>query len=106
MKRVGIKPIGDLARHDVTVLRHLFGSFGPHLQELANGRDPRGVIADWQRKSYGEENTFEHDLELGSLELRRVLIAHGEAVGRRLRTDRVRARTVTLKLKLARPLGG
>ncbi len=37
--------------------------------------------------------------------LRRVLIAHGEAIGRRLRADGVRARTVTLKLKLARPLG-
>ena len=62
-------------------------------------------MADWQRKSYGEENTFEHDLALDSLELRRVLIAHGDAIGRRLRADRVRARTVTLKLKLARPLG-
>ncbi len=106
MNRAGIQTIGDLARHDVTVLRHLFGSFGPHLHELANGHDPRRVIADWQRKSYGEESTFEHDLELSSLELRRVLIAHGEAIGRRLRADHVCARTVILKLKLARPLGG
>jgi len=106
MHQVDIRTIGDLARHDVAALRHTFGSFGPHLHELANGNDPRSVIADWQRKSYGEESTFEYDLELRSLELRRVLIAHGEAVGRRLRADRVRARTVTLKLKLARPLGG
>ena len=34
-----------------------------------------------------------------------MLIAHSDALGRRLRADRVRARTVTLKLKLARPLG-
>ena len=61
---------------------------GPHLHELASGRDPRPVIADWQRKSYGEENTFEHDLALDSLELRRVLIAHGDAIGRRLRAGR------------------
>ncbi len=106
MNRLGILTIGDLARHDVAALRSVFGSFGPHLHELANGRDPRPVVADWQRKSYGEESTFECDLGLGSLELRRVLIAHGEAVGRRLRADRVRARKVTLKLKLARPLGG
>jgi DNA polymerase IV len=106
MNRMGIASIGDLARHDVTALRHLFGSFGPHLHELANGHDPRAVVADWRRKSYGEESTFEHDLDLRSLELRRVLIAHGEAVGRRLRADGVLARTVTLKLKLARPLGG
>ncbi len=106
MHRLGITTIGDLARHEVTALQNEFGSLGPHLHELANGRDRRSVLADWQRKSYGEESTFEHDLELSSLELQRVLIAHGEAVGRRLRADRVRARSVTLKLKLARPLGG
>jgi DNA polymerase IV len=106
MNRLGIRTVGDLARHDAAALRHLFGSFGAHLHELANGRDPRVVIADWHRKSYGEESTFEHDLELSSLALKRVLIAHAEAVGRRLRADCVRARTVTLKLKLARPLGG
>ena len=102
----GIRTIGDLARHDGAALRSRFGSFGAHLRELASGRDPRRVVADWQRKSYGEESTFEHDYALDSLELKRVLIAHGEAVARRLRADEIRARTVTLKLKLARPLGG
>jgi DNA polymerase-4 len=101
-----IRTIGDLAHADVAALRSMFGSQGPHLHELANARDPRPVIGDWERKSYGEESTFEHDLELKSLELKRVLIAHSEALGRRLRADSVRARTVTLKLKLARPLGG
>jgi DNA polymerase-4 len=101
-----IRTVGDLARRDATELRSRFGSFGPHLHELAHGRDPRPVIGDWQRKSYGEESTFDHDLALGSLELRRVLIAHSEAIGRRLRADNICARTVTLKLKQARPLGG
>jgi DNA polymerase IV len=105
MRTAGIHTIGELARYDPAALRGMFGSFGAHLYELANGRDPRPVIGDWQRKSYGEESTFEHDLALDSLELKRVLIAHGEAVGRRLRADHVHARTVTLKLKLARPLG-
>lgn len=106
MHAAGIGTIGDLARSEVAELVARFGSWGAHLHELANGRDPRPVIADWQRKSYGEENTFEADLVLDSLEVSRTLIAHGEALGRRLRADRVRARTVTLKVKLARPLGG
>jgi DNA polymerase-4 len=105
MHRAGIRTIGDLAARDVAELHGTFGSFGPHLYELAHGRDPRRVIGDWQRKSYGEENTFEHDLELHSLELKRTLIAHCEAIGRRLRANKVRARTITLKLKLARALG-
>ncbi len=78
----------------------------PIWRELAHGRDPRSVVGDWQRKSYGEENTFEGDLELDAAALRNALIAHGEALARRLRADQVKARTITLKLKLARPLGG
>jgi DNA polymerase-4 len=105
MHRAGIRTIGDLAARDIAELRGTFGSFGPHLYELAHGRDPREVVGDWQRKSYGEENTFEHDLALDSLDLKRILIAHSEAIGRRLRADQVRARTITLKLKIARPLG-
>jgi DNA polymerase-4 len=105
MRAAGIHTISQLAASDPARLKANFGSFGPHLRELASGIDPRPVIPDWQRKSYGEESTFERDLERTSLELRRILIAHGEALGRRLRGDHVRARTVTLKLKLARPLG-
>jgi DNA polymerase-4 len=106
MHEAGIATISDLARYDAAALRSRFGSMGTHLRALALGQDAREVVADWQRKSYGEENTFERDHPLDSLALKRTLIAHGEALGRRLRADRVRARTVTLKLKLARPLGG
>jgi DNA polymerase-4 len=102
MHRAGITTIGDIARRDPADLRAHFGSLGAHLYELASGRDPRPVIADWQRKSYGEENTFERDHALGSDAVTRAIIAHGEALARRLRADAVRARTVTLKLKLAR----
>ncbi len=100
-----IHSVGELAARDVATMRTEFGLAGMCLRELANGIDPRPVIADWQRKSYGEENTFDRDLDLHGLELRRALIAHGDAIGRRLRADAVRARTITLKLKLARPLG-
>jgi len=106
MHDAGITTVGELASRDVATLQSLFGSLGPHLHELASGRDSRPVIADWQRKSYGEENTFAHDHALDSIELRRTLIAHGDAIARRLRADGVRARTVTLKVKIARPLGG
>jgi DNA polymerase-4 len=106
MHRHGIRTIGDLARRDAAELRAAFGRMGPYLHELASGEDSRSVAGDWERKSYGEENTFAHDLPLDSGQLRRVLIAHGDAIGRRLRADGVRARTVVLKLKLARPLGG
>jgi DNA polymerase-4 len=106
LNAAGIRTIGDLTRTDAAALASRFGSLGTHLAELAHGRDPRTVVADWQRKSYGEENTFEGDLDLDAAMLRNALIAHGEALARRLRADQVKARTITLKLKLARPLGG
>jgi DNA polymerase-4 len=106
LNQCGIMTVGDIVRRDPAELKGMLGSMGPHLHELAIGNDTRRVIADWQRKSYGEENTFAHDLAQDSDELRRALIAHGDALARRLRADKVRARTITLKLKLARPLGG
>ncbi len=105
MHEQGITTVGELSRRDVSALRSVFGSLGPHLHALASGIDERSVIADWQRKSYGEENTFDRDLALDSEKLRSTLFAHADALARRLRADQVRARTVILKLKLARPLG-
>jgi DNA polymerase-4 len=106
MHEQGIRTIGDLARRDPSELKGRFGALGTQLHELASGNDTRAVEGDWRRKSYGEENTFGRDHALDSLELRRALIAHGDAIARRLRADGVRAQTITLKLKLARPLGG
>jgi DNA polymerase-4 len=105
LNQAGIYTIGDLARIDPAQLHSMFGLSGLHLYELAHGRDPREVNADWQRKSYGEENTFECDQLADSAAVRDCLIAHGEALGRRLRADGMTARTVTLKLKFARSLG-
>src|SRR5262249_36811652 len=62
------------------------------------------VEADRDAKSYGEENTFGSDVR-DDRTIREAIIAHGEAVARRLRRDGVRARTVVVKIKLAERLG-
>jgi DNA polymerase-4 len=101
----GIETIGDLARADEALLRAALGSFGLDVARLARGEDLREVEAYREARSYGEENTFAEDTgERARLEAS--IRAHAEAVARRLRRDRLRGRTVTLKLKLARPLGG
>ena len=76
------------------------GSHGLALWALAHGRDGGVVDPDRQRKSYGEEETFARDLRDGPV-VRRTIAAHAEAVAARLRADRCRGRTVTLKVKLA-----
>lgn len=101
---LGIVTIGDLARCPRERLERVAGSAAASLHELARGRDPRQVSADAARKSCGEESTFASDLGDGP-RLRQTIIAHAEAVARRLRAERLRARTVVLKLKLTHRLG-
>ncbi|MEA2624559.1 MAG: polymerase [Candidatus Binatota bacterium] len=104
LRALGIETIADLADADASLLRAHLGNQGPALRELARGHDRRSVEGDWRRKSYGEENTFAGDLTDGD-EIRGTIVAHAEAVARRLRGDGRRGRTITLKIKLARRLG-
>jgi nucleotidyltransferase/DNA polymerase involved in DNA repair len=99
-----IVTIGDLADYDPTLLERRLGSFAPILWEMAHGRDRRLVDPERQRKSCGEECTFDRDQRDG-VALRRSIIEHADAVARRLRADGSRGRTVTLKLKLAQRIG-
>ena len=54
-------------------------------------------------KSCGEENTFEQDVTDRDV-VTAALTSHAEAVARRLRSDGLRGRTVTLKIKLVNVL--
>jgi DNA polymerase IV len=101
---LGITTIGALAACNPTHLERRLGSAGIALRNLAHGRDHRVVDADRQRKSYGEECTFERDIRDGEL-ARRTIREHAEAVARRLRAEGCRGRTVTLKVKLAQRIG-
>ena len=103
--RHGVSTIGELARLPEAELRAALGSFGIDVARLARGEDTREVEPYREAKSYGEENTFEEDVVRGT-RLRRAIRSHAEAVARRLRHDGVRGRGITLKLKLARRLGG
>jgi DNA polymerase-4 len=104
LARAGITTIGALADAEPSALEGRFGKLGALLWALAHGHDGRSVDADRQRKSYGEEETFDRDLRDGE-RVRRTIAAHAEAVASRLRADGCRGRTVTLKLKLAQRIG-
>lgn len=100
---LGIQTIGDLVAADRSMLQRRLGSSGSALQDLGRGEDTRRVNPDRARKLYGEERTFERDLRDGD-EIRGVLAEQAESLARRLRKEGRTARTVTLKLKLARAL--
>jgi nucleotidyltransferase/DNA polymerase involved in DNA repair len=99
--RLAIRTIGDLGRTPLTVLERLLGEqMARHLHQLSSGVDDRGVVPYEPPKSVGHEETFEHDLDDPEEILRELLALSGQ-VAARLREDGYRARTVTLKARLA-----
>ncbi|HEY2734062.1 MAG TPA: DNA polymerase IV [Polyangiales bacterium] len=97
----GFSTLGDIARADRRALQAVVGDRAEALIRLARGEDDRPVEAGREAKSYGEENTFEEDQRGGSV-VTQALTAHAHAVARRLRSDGVAGRTITLKVRLAR----
>ncbi|MEE2677618.1 MAG: DNA polymerase IV [Myxococcota bacterium] len=98
---LGIWLAGDLVQADTVHLERALGRWGVELARLAGGEDVREVEPWREPVSYSEENTFRRDVSDPKV-LEATLIAHAEAVARRLRRDALVARTVILKLKLGR----
>src|SRR5688572_11450412 len=105
LERSGIRTIQDLLATTPDRLERIAGPAAEHLLALARGDDARAVDADREAKSFGEESTFAEDVRHDG-PARAAIIAHAEAVARRLRHAGVRGRVVALKMKLAQPLGG
>ncbi len=99
LARLGVETVGDIAGLPVSALVSAVGpSAGKHLHDLANGIDPRPVVADIAAKSVSVEETYESDL--GTLDLvETALLAHAQRLSDRLRRSGLRARTVTLKVR-------
>jgi DNA polymerase-4 len=99
--RLAIRTIGDLRRTPETILERLIGEAAArHLSELSHGVDERVVVPYEAPKSVGHEETFERDLDDEAEILRELLLLSG-MVASRLRADGYRARTLTLKARLA-----
>ena len=101
LSRLGIRTVGDLGRTPETVLGRVLGD--QHARDLldrARGVDERGVVPYEAPKSVSHEETFDRDLD-DELELLREALALSQKVASRLRRDGYRARTITLKIRLA-----
>ena len=99
LARLGVETVGDIAGLPVSALVSAVGpSAGRHLHDLANGIDPRPVVADIAAKSVSVEETYESDLATLDL-VETALLAHSQRLSDRLRRSGLRARTVTLKVR-------
>ena len=80
------------------MLVQVLGNRAGHFTRLARGEDQREVSAAQEEQSISHEVTFDSDV-LDPAQLRAELQLQAEAVGRRLRSRHLAARTVNLKVR-------
>jgi nucleotidyltransferase/DNA polymerase involved in DNA repair len=99
LSKMGINTIGDLASRSKDSLIGLFGKNGIWFWEVSHGIDESEVVAEREAKSVSNEFTFEEDTADQRL-VEKELAALSELVADRLREDKIKARTITLKIRL------
>jgi DNA polymerase-4 len=101
LARLGVRTLGELARTPLEVLGRALGEqHARDLRELALGHDERPVTPYEPPRSISHEETFDVDLD-DAEDLLRELLALSHRVAARLRKEGYRARTVSLKVRLA-----
>ena len=98
LHRMAIHTVGQLAAYPERLLVSSFGKFGTLLHEHAGGIDHRPLTTSREPVSVSEETTFREDLPEQDQALT-VLLDLSEQVGRRLRRQGLRARTITVKVR-------
>jgi DNA polymerase-4 len=101
LARLGVRTIGHLQKLSGEALNRRFGRWGRVLYRMARGLDATPVLARHERpqeKSVGHEHTFDEDTSDPVL-WHATLLALSDRVGRRLRQNGLRARTITLKFR-------
>lgn len=99
LTRIGLQTIGDIAATPVSTLIHTVGkAAGAHLHALANGQDPRPVVANEPDRSIGAEETFAQDIADREGILRE-LLRLSERCAERLRASGQVGRTVAIKVR-------
>jgi DNA polymerase-4 len=98
LEELGAATIGQLASLPEEALVRRLGRHGGMLRERALGMDPDPVSAAEPAKTIGHEHTFDVDTSDPEV-IERTLLAMAEGVAGRLRTARVRAGTVSVKIR-------
>ena len=98
LERFGVRTIGDLAALPDPFLGELFGQFGRVLGAHARGIDPSPVLPPGDPKSISREVTFDRDVT-DPVKVRETALALLQDVGQSLRSHRLSARTVVLKIR-------
>ncbi len=101
LQELEIKRVGDLQRQPLELLAAEFGPrWARELRDHALGLDDSPVETEHETRSISEEQTFPRDVRARRA-LWEALCELSQGVAQRLQRERLAARTVTLKLRLA-----
>lgn len=98
MHRLGIFKGIDLQRYNEAALVRKFGKSGHYFYQICRGIDEREVVPNRQRKSLGNERTFDEDVHGADHQYERLMQVAGLLI-EDLRKIPVKARTLTMKLR-------
>ncbi|MFT3828685.1 MAG: DNA polymerase IV [Opitutaceae bacterium] len=94
-----LRTVADLLAAPEPVLRRFFGDDFPALLAMARGEDTSRVeTAEWEAKSYSQQETFAHDIA-DPAEIERVAKGMIDELVPKLREDGKCARTLTVKIR-------
>jgi DNA polymerase IV len=99
--RLGLHTVADIAHTPLATLKRALGeTAGPHLHDLAWGRDPRHVEPIRREKSIGSDETFEFDVD-DPARIHRELLKLSDRTAARVRSAGMLGRTVTVKVRFS-----
>ncbi len=97
----GIETVGDLAAVPAERLSEVFGPRGgAYLHRAAQGIDDSPVTEEWEPRSVSRERTFQVDLRRAET-IREMITKLAARLAADLRSDGLRASTITLKVRFA-----
>lgn len=99
-RELGVIFAADILRFPLSFWVKRLGKYGLKVFEKAQGIDLSPVVPSAEPKSISAEDTFRHDTDDVN-ELEKWLMVQSESVGRDLRKDGYRGRTVTVKVKFS-----
>jgi DNA polymerase-4 len=98
LAEMGIQTVGELASIPENELSARFGSYGLAMARHAKGLDDRPVVAEHERKSVSQEQTFARDVADAGL-LRETLRQMSGRVAEQLQRANLAAGTIAIKLR-------
>lgn len=100
LNRLGIRRIADLQTAELSAVTEAVGKWAQRLQAIARGIDDEQIVTGQDRRSIGEERTFESNFD-NRADAEMALHRIADELAGRMQHAGVSGRTVTLKLRFA-----